>query len=46
MKRNILLFTTVLCGALVSCQVKEAIYKKFRVSGIKVPHNIVDVHTE
>ena len=30
----------------VSCQVKEAIYKKFRVSGIKVPHNIVDVHTE
>ena len=30
----------------VSCQVKEAIYKKFRVEGIKVPHNIVDVHTE
>ncbi len=30
----------------VSCQVKEAIYKKFRASGIKVPHNIVDVHTE
>ena len=30
----------------VSCQVKEAIYKKFKVEGIKVPHNIVDVHTE
>ena len=30
----------------VSCQVKEAIYKKFKVSGIKVPHNIVDVHME
>ena len=30
----------------VSCQVKEAIYKKFRVEGIKVPHNIVDVHME
>ena len=30
----------------VSCQIKEAIYKKFLVEGIKVPHNIVDVHTE
>jgi small-conductance mechanosensitive channel len=30
----------------VSCQIKEAIYKKFRVEGIKVPHNIVDVHME
>jgi small-conductance mechanosensitive channel len=30
----------------VSCEVKEAIYKKFRVEGIKIPHNIVDVHME
>ncbi len=30
----------------VSSQVKEAIYKKFVVEGIKVPHNIIDVHTE
>lgn len=30
----------------VSCQVKEAIYKKFQVEGIKVPYNIIDVHME
>lgn len=28
----------------VSCQVKEMIYRKFMAEGIKVPHNIVDVH--
>lgn len=28
----------------VSCQIKEAIYKKFLAEGVKVPHNIVDVH--
>ena len=30
----------------VSCQVKEMIYKKFAAEGIKIPHNIIDVHTE
>ena len=30
----------------VSCQVKEMIYKRFAAEGIKIPHNIIDVHTE
>ena len=30
----------------VPCQIKEAIFKKFRAAGIKVPHNILDVHLE
>ena len=30
----------------VPCQIRELIYKRFRAEGIKVPHNIVDVHVE
>ena len=30
----------------VPCQIREAIYKKFKKEGIKVPHNIIDVHVE
>ena len=30
----------------VSCQVKEMIYKRFAAEGIRIPHNIIDVHTE
>ncbi len=31
---------------LVSCQIREAIFRKLRSEGIKIPHNIVDVHLE
>jgi small-conductance mechanosensitive channel len=30
----------------VPCQIRELIYKRFRAEGIKVPHNIIDVHVE
>jgi len=30
----------------VPCQIREAIYRKLHAEGIKVPHNIVDVHME
>ena len=31
---------------MVSCQIREAVFRKFRAEGIKVPHNVVDVHVE
>lgn len=30
----------------VSSQIRETIFKRFRAEGVKVPHNIVDVHME
>lgn len=30
----------------VPCQIREAIFKRLKAEGIKIPHNIIDIHME